>query len=68
MKREVVTGHLRTFWSLEQSVPHREFEFTEAEAARIKAAIETWGAFGADADRRWLEPMIPMFFVPDTHV
>ena len=68
LKREVVTGHLRTFWSLEQSVPHREFEFTEAEAARIKAAIETWGAFGADADRRWLEPMIRMFFVPDTHV
>ena len=68
LKREMADGQERTFWNPQESVPHREFEFTEVEATRIKAAIETWGAFGAGADRRWLEPIIQMCFSVDTHV
>jgi len=36
----------------------KEFEFTDAEVARIKVAIETWSNYGVANDRRWLEPLL----------
>jgi hypothetical protein len=57
-KRELVNGQERAVWNPTLSVPAREFDLTDAEVARVKAAIEMWDAYGAAADRRWLEPLI----------
>jgi hypothetical protein len=40
------------------SIPAKNFEFTDPEVARIKAAIQTWDAYGVNSDRRWLEPLL----------
>src|SRR5450432_4157571 len=36
----------------------KEFEFTDTEISRIRAAVETWAAFSAAADRQWLQPLV----------
>jgi hypothetical protein len=43
---------------LGHSALERDFGFTEAQIARIHMALGTWASFGADADRRWLEPLL----------
>jgi len=58
LKREFVNGQERTVWNPSLSIPPKDFEFTDAEIARIRTAIETWAAYGASADRRWLEPLL----------
>jgi hypothetical protein len=40
------------------SLPAKEYEFTEAESARIRVTVETWDGYAANADRRWLEPVL----------
>lgn len=45
-------------WNPALSIPAKEFEFSEPEVARIKTALQTWDAYGAAADRRWLEPLL----------
>ena len=65
LKRELVNGQERTVWNPSLRIAEKEFEFTDAEVARIKAAIETWDAYGAAADRRWLEPVIDTLFSPE---
>ncbi len=62
VKREVVAGQERVLWNPSLSISAKEFDFTEVEIARIKAAIETWGNYGAAADRRWLEPLLEFLF------
>jgi hypothetical protein len=44
------------------SIPAKEFEFSDLEVARIRAAIETWDSYGANVDRRWLEPLVEALF------
>lgn len=63
LKREVVGGHERVVWNPTLSVPPAEFEFTEHEIARIKAAVQTWDSYGVAADRGWLQPVIEALFV-----
>ena len=58
LKREFVGGHERTVWNPSLCIPLRDFEFTAAEIARIKTALDTWAAYSASADRRWLEPLL----------
>jgi hypothetical protein len=58
LKREIVAGQERVIWNPALSLPAREFEVTDAEIARIKASIESCHAYGANADRRWLEPLL----------
>jgi hypothetical protein len=58
LKREMVAGQERVIWNPALSVPAREFELTDAETARIQASIESWHTYGANADRRWLEPLL----------
>jgi hypothetical protein len=58
LKREMVAGQERTVWNPSLSIAVREFEVTDAEVARIKAALDTWTAYSASADRRWLEPLL----------
>jgi hypothetical protein len=58
LKREIVAGQERVVWNPALSVAAKDFEFTAAEAARISASVESWPGFGANADRRWLEPLL----------
>ena len=62
LKREMAAGQERVVWNPALSLPAREFEFSDPEVARIKAAIETWDAYGANADRRWLQPLVETLF------
>ena len=58
LKRELVNGQERVLWNSLLSISSKDFDFSEVEISRIKAAIETWGNYGAAPDRRWLEPLI----------
>lgn len=62
LKRETVSGQERTIWNPALSIPVKEFEFSDGEAARIKAAIEGWSSYGAAPDRSWFEPLVQAFF------
>ena len=64
LKREFVAGQERTLWNPALSLPPKEFEFADAEVARIKAAIETWDHYGVATDRRWLEPLLDVLASP----
>jgi len=64
LKREVVNGQERTVWNPSRSVPPRDFEFTDADIARIRSALDTWAAYSASADRQWLEPLLSAVVVP----
>jgi hypothetical protein len=46
------------------SIPAKEFDFADIEVALPKAAIETWGNYGANSDRRWLEPLLMIVVGP----
>jgi hypothetical protein len=63
LKRDIVAGQERVAWNPTLSLPPNEYEFTDAEIARIKAALQTWDSYGVAADRRWLEPILGMFFL-----
>ena len=58
VKREVVAGQERVLWNPSLSISAKQFDFTDVEIARIKAAIEMWANYGAAPDRQWLEPLI----------
>jgi hypothetical protein len=66
LKREIVGGQERVVWNPALSIPAKEFEFTEAEVARIRAALQTWDSYGAAADRQWLQPLLDLLFAADT--
>jgi len=68
LKRELVNGQERTVWNPSLAIPPREFDLTDTEVARIRNGIETWDAYGAAADRRWLEPLIEALFGPATNL
>jgi len=58
LKRVLVGDQERVVWNPALSIATREFEFTDPEIARIKAAIQTWDSFSAGNDRRWLAPVV----------
>ena len=62
LKREFVNGQERTLWNRSLSIPAKDFEFSDVEVARIKAALHTWDSYAASADRRWLEPLLDKLF------
>ena len=64
LKREVIAGQERVVWNPTLSIPAKDFEFTDAETGRIKAAIQTWDSYGVNLDRRWLEPILSALFDP----
>ncbi|HEY9249964.1 MAG TPA: hypothetical protein VIO38_12570, partial [Rariglobus sp.] len=51
LKGEMLKGTERTVWNPALSIPETEFELTDVEVARIRAAIEVWEGYGAAADR-----------------
>jgi hypothetical protein len=62
LKREMVAGQERVVWNPALSIPAKAFEFSDSEVVRIKATLQTWDSYGADADRLWLEPIIRALF------
>jgi hypothetical protein len=67
VKREVVAGQERVLWNSALSLAARDFEFSDPEVARIRAAIEMWDSYGANADRRWLQPLVERLFSTEPH-
>ncbi len=65
LNREVAAGQELVVWNPALSIPAKDFEFTDPEVARIKAAIQTWDSYGVNADRRWLEPLIGSLFLQE---
>ena len=65
LKREMVAGQERVVWNPVLSIPAKEFEFSDPEAARLKAAVQTWDSYGAALDRYWLEPLLKSLFSTD---
>lgn len=45
-------------WNPELSLPAREFEVSEAEAARMRRVIEEWPHFLTAVDRKWILPLL----------
>jgi hypothetical protein len=62
LKREMVNGAERTVWNPALSIQTEDFEFSDVEVGRIKAAIQTWDSYTANADRRWLRPLVEALF------
>ena len=62
VKREIVAGQERVVWNPALSVSAKDFEFSDPEVARMKTAIQTWDSYGANADRRWLQPLVEALF------
>jgi hypothetical protein len=65
LKREIVDGRERVLWNPALSLPAKEYEFTTAEIARIKAALQMWDSYGVGADRHWLGPLVTMLYPTD---
>ena len=63
LKREMVASQERVVWNPVLSLNAREFEFTAAETARIRTAVEAWDSYSASTDRRWLEPLLSDLFI-----
>ena len=66
VKREMVAGQERVVWNPARSIPAKDFEFSDQELARMKAAIQTWDSYGVNADRRWLQPLVETLFSVET--
>lgn len=62
LKREVVGGQERVVWNAALSLPDKELELSDREIACIISAIQTWDSYGAQCDRRWLQPLIAALF------
>ena len=62
LKREMVAGQERVAWNPTLSIPAKDFEFTDPEVARLKAAIQMWDSYGVAAERRWLQPLVEILF------
>jgi hypothetical protein len=45
-------------WNPELSLPAKEFEVSEAEAARMRHVIEEWPHFLTAVDRKWILPLL----------
>jgi hypothetical protein len=62
LKREFVGGQERVTWNPSLAVTLKEFDFADAELARIKLAVEVWAGYGVSSDRCWLEPLLAVVF------
>jgi hypothetical protein len=65
LKRDMAAGQERAVWNADLSLPAKEFELSDTEAARIRSALQTWDSYAAGTDRRWLEPLIEALFPSD---
>jgi hypothetical protein len=58
LQRELVNGQERVVWNPSLGLPPKEFAFTDAELARLKAALESWNRSDVRKDRPWLQPLL----------
>jgi len=65
LKRETTGGQERVVWNADLSLPAKEFEFSDLEAARVRSALQTWESYVAGSDRRWLQPLVDVLFPAD---
>jgi hypothetical protein len=65
LKRETTDGQERMVWNADRSLPAREYEFSDSEAARIRSALQAWQSYAAGIDRRWLQPIVDVLFPTD---
>jgi hypothetical protein len=65
LKHEMAGGQERVVWNSALSIQATEVEFSDSEIARLKAAIQGWDSYGANADRRWLQPLINTLFAEE---
>ncbi len=65
LKREMVAGQERVVWNPSLSIPAKNFEFSDLELARVRAALQNWDGYTATTDRHWLEPLIAILFSAD---
>lgn len=61
LKREIVANQERVVWNPTRSTPSKDFELTDIDFERIRAAIEAWSSYST-ADRSWLQPLVTVFF------
>ena len=60
-----VAGQECVVWNPALSIPTKEFEFSDPEIARVKAAIETWDSYGVSPGRGWPKPLTDALFSLD---
>ena len=65
LKRDFAGGQERVIWNPTLSLAAKEFEFTDADVARICAALETWASYRVNIDRKWLEPLLDSIVAPE---
>lgn len=65
LKREMVGGREQMLWNSTIRLPPKEYEFTDPELARIRAAVQMCESYAAYADRSWLEPLLNALFAED---
>ncbi|MCC6362148.1 MAG: hypothetical protein IT165_01410 [Bryobacterales bacterium] len=58
LKRETIAAQEHVVWNPALSIPAKEFEFSNAEIARMRTALQGWDRYGASSDRHWLEPLL----------
>ena len=51
-------------WNPAKGLPAKEFEVSEAEAARMRRVIEEWPHFLTAVDRKWILPLLDQ--LPET--
>ena len=64
LRRECVSGRDQVVWNPAAAIPTKGISFSEAEMARIRAALETWDSYAAATDRHWLEPLLCAILQP----
>jgi hypothetical protein len=65
LKREIVSGQERVVWNPVLSTPAKTFDFSDAETARIRIALQMWTDYGVTSDRQWLEPLLRATAIPE---
>lgn len=57
-KVQTVNGMQQVQWDMAKILPAAEYEFSDAEFARIARMLKEWQQGFASADRLWLEPLM----------
>ena len=65
LRREIVAEQEHILWNAARSIAARDFEFTDAEVASIKGALQTWESNGVAADRKWHSPQLASLFAAE---
>lgn len=62
LRREFINGQERVLWNPALNLQPTEFDLSEVEVSRIKAALQSWASYAVGTDRRWLQPLLSVIF------